>query len=402
VKGLFSAAVIVAALGYFVDIYDLILFTIVRTTSLRDLGLEGDVGFRAGVLLLNTQLVGMLLGGALWGVLGDKLGRMQALFASIVTYSLANLANAFVTGVKGYAACRFIAGIGLAGELGAGITLVSELVGPAARGWATTLVATVGMGGALFAVTLSRFLGWRSLYVTGGLLGLSLLVARVRVADSALFERVRNGGHVRGKLAMLVSTPKRFVAFASCVAVGVPIWFIVGVLITFAPELTSALAVTGRVEAADAVFWFYAGVACGDVASGALSQWRASRKQAVVAFLLLEACAAAAFLTARGASVPGILALSCFAGFSTGYWAVLVTLSAEHFGTNLRATAATVIPNVIRATAVPITLGFSALSPRLGVVGAAAIVGTGCLTVAALGTKGLRETFARDLEFVDT
>src|SRR5882762_615963 len=118
-KLLFSVPVIVAALGYFVDIYDLLLFSIVRRPSLSALGVPDEELFGQGEFLLQVQMGGLLLGGLIWGIMGDKRGRLSVLFGSILMYSLANIGNGFVTNVTQYAALRFIAGLGLAGELGA-------------------------------------------------------------------------------------------------------------------------------------------------------------------------------------------------------------------------------------------------------------------------------------------
>ena len=146
-----SLAVLVAALGYFVDIYDLILFGAVRGPSLQALGFSPADVQDKGILLLQLQMGGMLVGGILWGIIGDRRGRLSVLFGSIILYSIANLVNGTVDTLTGYAICRVIAGIGLAGELGAGITLVSELMDKERRGLGTTIVAATGILGGVVA-----------------------------------------------------------------------------------------------------------------------------------------------------------------------------------------------------------------------------------------------------------
>ena len=277
--------ILVAALGYFVDIYDLILFSIVRVPSLTALGLSGDALLESGVLLLNMQMAGMLVGGIAWGVMGDRRGRLSVLFGSIVLYSIANIANAFVHDVSTYAALRFIAGVGLAGELGAGITLVSEILPKEVRGYGTTIVASVGVMGAVVAVLVGDAFDWRIAYIVGGVMGLALLVLRIGVFESGLFEGVKQTTVARGNFFALFANPARTRRYLSAVLVGLPIWYVIGILITFAPELGAAVGVTPAPRAARAVLFAYLGLTVGDLASGLISQWMRSRKRALGLFL---------------------------------------------------------------------------------------------------------------------
>lgn len=396
-----SLAVLVAALGYLVDIYDLILFSIVRTASLAGIGVTGERAFSAGVLLLDAQLVGMLVGGFLWGVLADRTGRLRALFASILVYSAANLANAFVHSVEAYAAWRFVAGVGLAGELGAGVTLVAELLPPARRGLGTMVVAMVGMFGAFLAVGVSKVASWRTAYVVGGLLGLALLALRIRVSESHLIDRVRRAAVRRGDVWLLFRDRGRATRLFGLVFVGMPIWYIVAVLVTFSPELGRAMGVASPAPVPDVVFAFYAGVVPGDLASGLLSHKLRSRKRALLAFLVLETVAIVIALSLFRFGAAAQLATVALCGFSTGYWAVLVTAAAEQFGTNLRATAATTIPNLVRATAVPVTLAFGVVRAWVGVVSSAWIVAAVVMMLALASLRTQRETFGESLDFVD-
>jgi putative MFS transporter len=284
---LFGAAVIVASLGYFVDIYDLLLFSIVRVPSLISLGLTGEALTNAGIFLLNVQMIGLLVGGICWGILGDKKGRLYVLFGSIFIYSAANIANGFVHSVESYAVWRFIAGFGLAGELGAGITLVAELMPKEKRGYATTIIASVGVSGAVVGYFIAQHFDWRTAYFIGGGLGLALLFLRVSVAESGMFGKTKEDDTVkRGNFLMLLKK-KRFFKYIRCIVIGVPLWFIVGILITLSPEFGKLLGVKGSVNAGAAVACCYTGLVIGDIASGLLSQFLKSRIKVVYTYLFL-------------------------------------------------------------------------------------------------------------------
>lgn len=393
--------ILVAALGYFVDIYDLILFSIVRVPSLTDLGLSGDALLESGVLLLNMQMAGMLVGGIAWGVMGDRRGRLSVLFGSIVLYSLANIANAFVHDVPSYAALRFIAGVGLAGELGAGITLVSEILPRDIRGYGTTIVASVGVMGAVVAVLVGDAFSWRTAYIVGGVMGLALLVLRIGVFESGLFEGVKRIGVSRGNFFALFNRPARARRYMSVVLVGLPIWYVVGVLITFAPELGAAVGVTPAPRAARAVLFAYLGLTLGDLASGLISQWIRSRKRALGLFLGMTTASILLYFAPVAKSLPVFYAICFGLGVSIGYWAVFVTVASEQFGTNLRATATTTAPNFVRGAVVPVTLLFQALRAPLGLPMSGLVVGLLTLSIAAVALAGLEETFGRDLDFVE-
>ena len=394
-------AILVAALGYFVDIYDLILFSIVRVGSLTAIGVPAEDLLSRGVLLLNMQMGGMLVGDVLWGVLGDKRGRISVLFGSIALYSAANVANAFVVTVEQYAALRLIAGIGLAGELGAGITLVSELMDRESRGYGTTLIASVGICGAIVAALVGDLFDWRTAYLIGGGLGLLLLVLRIGVYESGMFEQLRRSDVVRGSFLALFATRDRLRRYLSVILVGIPIWYVVGVLITFSPEFGRDMGMAEVPSAGRAVLFTYVGLAVGDVASGLLSQvWR-SRRRVVTLFLVLSAIGVAAYFTVAGRSLPVFYAVCVALGFATGYWAVFVTIASEQFGTTLRATATTSVPNFVRGAVVPLTSAFHLAQPILGVTGSGVLVGVVALALAFLGLGRLGETFGRDLDFVE-
>jgi putative MFS transporter len=394
-------AVLVAALGYFVDIYDMVIFSVVRVPSLRDIGVPQAELMSQGVWLLNMQMVGMLLGGIGWGMLGDKRGRLSVLFGSILLYSAANFGNAFVQTVPQYGALRLLAGLGLAGELGAGITLVSELMTREGRGYGTTLVATNGVMGAIVAALVGSRLGWREAYMLGGGLGFLLLFLRVGVHESSLFTTLQEKVVDRGQFLRLLRPGPAARRYLCIILVGVPIWFVLGVLLTFAPEFGRAMGMRELPDAPHAVLFGNMGTVLGDLASGLFSQLTRSRKRAVALFLVLGALFTAAFFTLGGASLWAFYACCGALGFTAGYMAVLVTMAAEQFGTNLRATAATTVPNFIRGSTVLLTLGLQFFTPLLGLRGSALLLGGLALGGAFLALRGIDETFARDLDFVE-
>lgn len=397
-----SLPVIVAALGYFVDIYDLTLFSIVRVPSLKTFGLQGRELIDSGVFLLNMQMAGMLLGGIIWGVLGDRKGRLKIMFGSIFLYSVANLANGMVSSLPAYAALRFIAGIGLAGELGAGITLVSEMLHKSVRGYGTMLVASIGVTGAILANLVASNYDWRHAFYIGGGLGLVLLLARISVAESGMFRDMEaRSGLSRGNMLALFTDGKRFLRYLNSILIGVPIWFVVAILITFSPEFAKALRINGPVSAGNAVMYCYLGLVFGDLSSGLISQLFKSRKKAVLLYMLLTIAAIAVYFL-QGAASVAFFYWVCFAlGFAGGYWAVFVTVAAEQFGTNLRATVATTVPNFVRGMVVPITLLFQLCRRFMGLQASAIAVGALCLAAGFVALACLEETFHKDLDYFE-
>jgi MFS transporter, putative metabolite:H+ symporter len=394
--------VAVSALGYFVDIYDLLLFGIVRVPSLKALGIPDHLMLEKGMLLLNMQMAGMLLGGVIWGMLGDRRGRKSVLFGSILMYSLANIANAFVPNVEVYAALRFIAGVGLAGELGAAITLVSEVMSKESRGYGTTIVAAVGILGAVLASFVGDTFSWQTAYLVGGFMGLALLLLRATLFESGMFEHMSRKSEVKkGAFHSLFTSRARFVKYLNCILIGVPIWFVIGTLITFAPEFAAAFNVLGVVTASKAIMWSYIGLSLGDLSSGLLSQFLKSRKKAVGAFLSLTAILVTLYVTQNALTSFQFYTL-CFAlGFSVGYWAVFVTIAAEQFGTNIRATVATSVPNFVRGSVVPTTLAFQYLSHFYGVTTGVIIVAIFVFSLAAGSLWNMSETYGKDLNYME-
>lgn len=415
-RKLFSLPVIVAALGYFVDIYDLLLFSIVRRPSLISIGVPEDQLFDKGEFLLQVQMAGLLVGGIIWGIMGDKRGRLSVLFGSILLYSLANIANGFASSVPQYAWLRFIAGIGLAGELGAGVTLVSETLPPHLRGYGTTIIATVGLMGAVTAnFVVKIFDNWQLSYFIGGGLGLLLLLARVSVLESGIFLKAKEKNVERGDFLQLFQNKTRFTKFMGCIFIGLPIWYAIGILITFSPEFAKVLSISGTIAAGDAVMFSYLGLAAGDLTSGFVSQKIGSRKKVVAAFILLTLAFVLLYLF-MPIRTSGFFYTTCFAlGFGIGYWALFVTIAAEQFGTNLRSTVATSVPNFIRGTVIPLTFLFKYLrdtlsshytpltgeveARNLGIIYGALIVGLCTVVIAFIALRVIDETYGRDLNF---
>lgn len=396
-----NTLILVAALGYFVDIYDLVLFSIVRIKSLKALGVPDSDLLSVGVFLINMQMAGMLIGGILWGVLGDLKGRVSVLFGSIFLYSVANIANGFVQSVDTYAIVRFIAGVGLAGELGAGITLVSESMSKENRGYGTMIVATIGLLGAVAAALVGDYFTWTTAYFVGGGLGLILLVMRIGVYESGMFSSLKDTAVSRGNFFMLFTSLKRFKKYLNCILLGIPIWFVIGVLITFSPEFSQALGIQGTVSAGKAIMYSYIGLALGDLFSGLLSQFFHTRKKVVLAFLTLTLISILIYLNAKGATVFYFYFICTLLGFATGYWAVFVTIASEQFGTNLRATVTTSVPNFVRGSVVPVTLAFQYFKNTSGILNSALIVGLICMAIAYLATFNLEDTFGKELNYTE-
>lgn len=397
-----TAAILVASLGYFVDIYDLLLFSIVRIPSLKSLGLTGTQLTDTGILLLNIQMIGMLIGGVLWGMLGDKKGRLSVLFGSIFLYSIANIANGFVHSVEGYAVWRFIAGLGLAGELGAGITLVAELMPKEKRGYATTIVASVGVSGAVVAYFVAQLFEWRTSFFIGGGLGLALLLLRIGVAESGMFDSSKTAEN-RGNFLALIRNKTQFIKYLQCIMIGIPLWFVVGVLITLSPEFGKVLRVKGEVSAGAAVAWCYGGIVIGDIAGGLLSQWLKSRLKVVYLFLGLSTLGIATYLMSYDLSLDHFYWLCGCLGLTVGYWVIFMTIATEQFGTNIRATVTTTVPNFVRGAVVPLTLLFQLLKNYTSgnIIYSAIIVAMISLGLAFYALSRMKETFSKDLNYLE-
>lgn len=399
---IFCLPVIVAALGYFVDIYDLVLFSIVRVSSLKSLGYDGQALIDNGVYLLNMQMAGMLVGGIIWGILGDRKGRLKIMFASIFIYSLANFANGFANSLSMYAILRFVAGIGLAGELGAGITLVSEVLPKQIRGYGTMMVASIGVSGAILANLVANSFEWRNAFFIGGALGMLLLITRVKIAESGMFQAMGEASLVKkGDFLSLFTNKHRFMRYLNSILIGVPIWFVVGVLITFSPEFAQSLGTTGSISAGNAVMYCYLGLIFGDFSSGFLSQILKSRKKAILIFTLLTVIGIVLYFLQGSQSTTFFYGVCCFLGFAGGYWAIFVTVAAEQFGTNLRATVATTVPNFVRGMVVPITMLFQFGRNYFGLHGSALMVAAICVVGALSALASLEETFHKDLDYFE-
>lgn len=405
-KYLFSLPVIVAALGYFVDIYDLTLFGIVRVESLKDLNLPVD---EVGSMILNWQMFGLLLGGILWGVFGDKKGRLSVLFGSILVYSLANIACGFLPQMQFmdttalYCILRFIAGVGLAGELGAGITLVSESLPKELRAIGTSLVAGFGLMGAVVAKLTVGFSGeWTTTYFIGGGLGLLLLLLRVGVVESGIYKEVKQDESVKkGSFISFFTNYERFVRYMKCIAIGLPTWFCIGIFAFFGNQFAEPLGIKGDIDPGACIMWAYVGISAGDFISGFISQWLKSRKKAIFWMLMFTLLGVILLIMGVPKSVNMYYMFCAWLGFGTGYWAMFVTVGAEQFGTNIRSTAATTIPNMVRGSLPIMVFIYNFFSPSQGVIIAAVIVGILAFGLAIYSTLTISETHNKDLDFVE-
>ncbi|GAA4925237.1 MFS transporter [Mucilaginibacter defluvii] len=401
-SGIPFAAILLAALGYFVDVYDLLLFSIIRVNSLQSLGLTEKQITEKGIVLLNMQMTGLMIGGVLWGILGDKKGRLTVLFGSIFIYSAANIANGFVSTVEAYALCRFIAGLGLAGELGAGITLVAELMPARYRGYATCFVAVIGISGAVVAFFTAKLFDWRMSYYIGGALGVVLLLMRISVAESAMFVEARGKDVKRGSVLMIIGERKRLLKYVRCILIGLPLWYVVGVLISLSPEFGKALKVNGIVNAGIAVALCYGGSVLGGTLSGLISQYLQSRIKAAIAFTLLSGATVIVFFAQRQISLYAFYTITALMGIASGYWALFVTMVTEQFGTNVRATVSTTVPNFVRGAVVPMMLLLNFSTQFFNsLVAAGILVGVICFGLALLSLARLKDTFWQNLNYLE-
>ncbi|HQS24049.1 MAG: MFS transporter [Sphingobacteriia bacterium 24-36-13] len=407
--GIFSLPVIVAALGYFVDIYDLLLFTIVREPSLAGIGVQLSDSVQviaASTKIINWQMVGLLIGGVLWGTIGDKKGRLSVLFGSIALYSVANFATGFVQTVDQYAWARFIAGIGLAGELGAGITLVSELLPKEKRGVGTSLVAGIGLFGAVFAYFVYKLTNdWRLCYMIGGGLGIGLLLLRISVTESGMFHSLKEQvGIQKGNFFMFFNNKKRFKKYLLAILIGLPTWYVIGILVNLSNRFAGALYGENKIESGRAIMFAYVGIAIGDILIGLVSQYFKSRKKALLSFYLLCMACLVFFYSSYNNSDASMYLICGLLGFSTGFWAIFITMGAEQFGTNLRATAATTIPNMVRGALPLINLMFLNLFQQTwgwSLIQSGIITGLIIMFITLVAFYFTEETFHKDLDFVE-
>jgi putative MFS transporter len=395
--------VIVASLGYFVDIYDLIIYNIVKEKSLADIGIMGEAFIKNEIYIFNFQMAGMLVGGLLWGILGDKRGRLQVLFGSILLYSIANVANAYVWDIPSYAACRFFAGVGLAGELGAGITLVVETMDKKNRGYGTMVIVTFGALGAVVAFFISNNLGWKQAYIAGGVMGLVLLVLRIGIAESGMYKGLAQSDVKRGDFRMLFNDKARFKKYLACICIGLPVWFVVGVLIALSKRFAAMKVIDGdAIETGKAVLFSYIGLSVGDLLSGILSQVLQSRRKVVLIYLTFISATILYYIITPEMSTGHFYFVCFLLGAATGFWALFVTIASEQFGTNLRSTVTNTVPNFVRGAVVLITLSFTALQARLGANYAGLIVGSVCILLSLISILYVKETFSKDLNYFET
>jgi len=398
---IFCIPVLVGALGYFVDIYDLLLFSIIRVPSLKSIGLTDELIKTEGMRIINIQMLGLLIGGVIWGTLGDKKGRLKVLFGSILLYSLANIANGFVTNATQYAWLRFITGIGLAGELGASITLVSEILSKEKRGIGTSLVAGIGLSGAVAAYFVSKYFDWHTCYFIGGGLGLALLLLRVSVYESHMFEQVSTKKISKGNFLLFFTNAKRFKKYLLSILIGLPNWYVIGILITFSKEFGAAFQIKETINAGKAVMYAYVGISIGDIATGLISQWLRSRKKVLYIFYALTAVSIFLYFQQQQGTANNMYWICALLGFSTGFWAILVTMAAEQFGTNLRATAATTVPNMVRGSLNLITLLFVSLQTAFDYIESAWVTGIAIMIIAIVSAICTQETFGKDLDYIE-
>ncbi len=403
--GIFSLPVIVAALGYFVDIYDLLLFTIVKKSSMLGVGATDATILADSTKVINWQMVGLLLGGIIWGVLADKKGRLSVLFGSIILYSAANFVTGFIHTVDQYAWCRFIAGVGLAGELGAGITLVSEMLPKEKRGLGTSMVASVGLSGAVLAYFTYQFTNdWRLCYKIGGCLGLLLLFLRISVVESGMFNMIKEKNISRGNFLLFFSNATRFKKYILAILIGLPTWYIIGIIVNQSDRFAKAMFGSTTLDSGRSIMFAYVGISIGDIAIGLVSQYFKSRKKALLIFYIISIACIVVFFSSLNNSNNSMYFICAALGFSTGYWAIFITMGAEQFGTNLRATSATTVPNMVRGSLPLINLLFLNLFQKnwqWTIIKSGIVTAVIVMVVTLVAYYFTEETFHKDLNYIE-
>ncbi|RTL59076.1 MAG: MFS transporter [Sphingobacteriales bacterium] len=404
-QSILNLAVIVAALGYFVDIYDLLLFTIVKKASMQGVGATDATMLADSTKVINWQMVGLLIGGIIWGVLGDRKGRLSVLFGSIILYSVANFITGYIHTVDQYAACRFVAGLGLAGELGAGITLVSELMPKEKRGLGTSMVAGIGLSGAVVAYFTYQFtLDWRLCYKIGGVLGILLLFLRISVAESGMFKQVKEQNVSRGNFLMFFTNAKRFKKYVLAILIGLPTWYVIGILVNQSDRFAKAMFGSTNLDSGRSIMFAYAAISLGDIAVGFVCQYFKSRKKGLLLYYMLCIVCLVLFFSNYNNSNSSMYAICAMLGFSTGFWAIFITMGAEQFGTNLRATAATTIPNMVRGALPLINMMFLDLFQKSwgwSIIKSGIYTGIIVLMVTLVAFYFTEETYHKDLNYIE-
>jgi putative MFS transporter len=394
---------LVASLGYFVDTFDLILFVVIGKSSLAEMGYSGLALDSMRLFLFDVQMVGLLVGGVVFGILGDKKGRLSVLFGSIILYSVCNIVNGFINDIYSYSALRFLAGVGLAGELGVGVTIVAETMPQKIRGYGTSILAATGVLGAVVAGMVGDIFYWRHAFWVGGALGILLLLLRIGTYESEMFVNASQSKNERGNILKLLRNKASRKTYVLSLLVGIPVFFVVTILMQLAPSLAEELNINGAVTTGKAVVYIYLGLACGDVLCGVVSQKLKSRKKAIGIFQVASLLISLVYLNLHNQSNTLFYVVCFIMGISTGYWIVMITMGAEQFGTNIRATVATTIPNFVRGAAIPISMlyGFIGGLEKFTIIQAAIITGLFCFAIAIYANFALPETFHKDLDYLE-
>lgn len=391
--------VLVVALGYYVDAYDLLVMSAVRKPSLLSLGVPESETLNIGLSLLNYQLVGLMIGGVMWGVIADKYGRKKALFGSILIYSFANIANGYINSVNMYYWLRIIAGFGLAGELGVGISLITENVAKERRTISTAIVSFFGMLGASTGGWFGSIFEWQNCFLIGGFAGLLLLLLRLKVEESVMFNEIKDKNVSKGNIWMIIKNPKTLLTYFFCTLAGAASILFIGVFIQSTPELGKLFNL--NITAGIALIWYYLGASVSEIIAGLLSKLLKERKAPIYIFYAISLLAITNFCV-NVPNSPYFFYLNClFLGFGLGWWSQLITLSAELFGINVRATAATSIPTFARAWNIPFSNIFKQNIPNLGIVNSAFGIGVIVVSLAIISITMVKETFENDANFIE-
>lgn len=402
--------ILVASLGYFVDAYDLIIASVVRSSAIVELGLA-QVGTpehtKYAQLFEYVQSAGILLGGIIFGVYSDKKGRKKALYYSIAIYSIANILNGLLSASVPfvgtvYCILRFICGFALAAELSIGIVMISETMKAKHRGYGTMIVVSFGILGAVLAAVLFEFIGihWQTLYLIGGIAGVLLLIFRFSVKETNPFLDLENQESERGSWVMIFKNRRLLKILFNAILLGFPIYFFISIPIKFATDYGKELGLT--IKGTIPIIVFYIAMSVSDIIANYLCQLFENRKK--VLYFYLGLCTISVFLLHfYPPTTPEqyFYLFSPLMGFASGYWALLITFTNEQIGTNIRSTYTTAVPNVVRSLFIPIQLLLTVLQPTFGTSTSVFYIGVLAVILALLGLYSLKETWGKNLKFID-
>jgi MFS transporter, putative metabolite:H+ symporter len=381
--------------GYFIDIFDLVLFSTLRISSFEELKITDPTYWT--VVFFNLQMTGILVGGIFWGKMADIKGRSWSFMGTILVFSIANIINGLTSSLTVYGICRFIAGFGLAGEMGSGIALICEKVPDEKRSLYLGFVSSLGCIGAVLSGWLGDIVYWRYLFIGSGFAGILLTLLRKNLLEPDLFRKTATLNIPRGQWKTLFQSPPDLIRFILLIFLGIPMWYIIGILWSFSTEMTSTIGLN-IFTSGQAILWGYVGVWMGDMLMPFVSQFLKSRIFTIQICLIMMLLGVIYLFQFQPHSLLSFQLTHIFLGFTIGYWAVYATLCGESFGTNIRALTSTSLPSLIRFSSIPMMIIYqygrdeNELNIALG-------MGLTVLCISMITTYFIKDTFQKDIDF---